>query len=306
MKITGTIQDKLGNTVQGSEVTAFNQDNSTFVGKTTSDATGSFQFNLTEDESMHWDSGFVKEPYLFLYYKFFIDFYNQNVLLDDLYNSNDATKTTGIDWNTNGIIETCLESQPGQNGQYVVANLNPTYNLHNSTISCWVQPRSNSRISYITAANNRVRMEWNGSANSFSVRGDDGFLLQYTGPQPGTYLQWNHIVYTDDGAIRSLYVNGVLRDTTVSGANNTINQLYLLNQNTSSATFDGYLDEYGIYNTALTASEVSTLYNQQLNQNLQPDDGPYISYNFHLTADSRDSNGIYASETFPNIKAVSS
>src|SRR3989339_1006674 len=83
-----------------------------------------------------------------------------------------------------------------------------------------------------------------------------------------TTNSWHHVVYTSDGISRSaIYIDGSLRETTGNGGGwlNDIAYTQLaigvLDRPDNYGEFDGKIDELGIWNRALTADEISELYN---------------------------------------------
>ena len=85
---------------------------------------------------------------------------------------------------------------------------------------------------------------------------------------------WYHIVATSDGSVYKLYVNGQLQTLTILGGSNngdwvsdfssTANKGTIGSLNRTGPSedlFSGKIDEVGIFNTALTAQEVSSIYN---------------------------------------------
>ncbi|OGH33280.1 MAG: hypothetical protein A3A47_01410 [Candidatus Levybacteria bacterium RIFCSPLOWO2_01_FULL_37_20] len=86
---------------------------------------------------------------------------------------------------------------------------------------------------------------------------------------PITTASWNHIllVYEDDSDDEiSIYINGILRGTSTDGsgapAADTNN---LLIGGTTTANFDGKIDEFKVYSYPLTADEVKLEYNRGSN-----------------------------------------
>ena len=80
--------------------------------------------------------------------------------------------------------------------------------------------------------------------------------------------EWTHVVGTDDGTNIKLYVNGALIDTvSASGLTvpDTLNSVYIGRSHEGfggiNPYFDGYIDEVAIFNSALSASQVSSIYN---------------------------------------------
>lgn len=79
---------------------------------------------------------------------------------------------------------------------------------------------------------------------------------------------WYHITATHDGSNLKIYVNGVLEDTTPTPAFDYSNQLMPLALGAGSWTLgnnglahDGMLAKCGVWDVALTGSEINTLYN---------------------------------------------
>ena len=75
--------------------------------------------------------------------------------------------------------------------------------------------------------------------------------------------QWNHVVVVNDNGTRRVYVNG--EPETASGANNyymhTTDAVYLWTRSdNNSYPFNGQMSDFRIYATALSASDVKSLY----------------------------------------------
>jgi Concanavalin A-like lectin/glucanases superfamily len=77
---------------------------------------------------------------------------------------------------------------------------------------------------------------------------------------------WTHVAGTYDGANIKLYINGVLDNTVVTTGPIPTNNLSLLIgethpiPNSFDVKFDGMIDEVEIYNRALSASEIQTIF----------------------------------------------
>jgi formylglycine-generating enzyme required for sulfatase activity len=74
---------------------------------------------------------------------------------------------------------------------------------------------------------------------------------------------WFHLVFTDNGTKKIVYVNGVVNNSIdrVKGGQVSDSDIYLgQNSINHSDWFDGMLDDFRVYNRALSAAEVSSLY----------------------------------------------
>lgn len=77
---------------------------------------------------------------------------------------------------------------------------------------------------------------------------------------------WYHAVYTISGTTQTAYLNGVLKatDSRLTGTYTLTNPTMSLGFHASFGdAFNGEVDDLRIYNTALTAAQVQSIYNQQ-------------------------------------------
>ena len=90
--------------------------------------------------------------------------------------------------------------------------------------------------------------------------------------------QWTHYVVTYDGAFGKTYINGELgsniADATLSGSLNVNIGAY---NNGASSLFDGLISETAVWDEALTATEVTALYNSGTPLDATADSGNYAS-----------------------------
>lgn len=137
---------------------------------------------------------------------------------------------------------------------------------------------------------------------------------------------WYHAVVTYDGTTRRYYLNGSPDGSntpqTMNVTNSNLTVAYDLNGN--SMHFNGKIDEFRVYNRALTASEITELYNQgaknlvKINTNQKIDivpsgltgywtfDGPDINWTGATsgTVNNRGSTG--GSQTLTNMSRIDS
>jgi hypothetical protein len=140
------------------------------------------------------------------------------------------------------------------------------------TISCWVQirktPSSNERYVYTfnRGSNNPgLYLAYNASNNFYVVlnNGTNAYVPSY--PTVSLNTWYNAIVVINNGTV-SYYVNGTSYNaatyTPPSGV--TLQTNFILGGSTNSAYEGNFIiDDLRIYNTALTAAQVSSIYNQQ-------------------------------------------
>lgn len=102
-------------------------------------------------------------------------------------------------------------------------------------------------------------------AGFVSIGGDEKWAIGTTSPVPNTLY---HVTLTYDGSQVKIYVNGRLEDSeAATGPIDTNNFNFAIgarNGTTGMRPFQGLIDDARIYNFALTATEISNLYNTAL------------------------------------------
>jgi hypothetical protein len=92
-----------------------------------------------------------------------------------------------------------------------------------------------------------------------------------------TKFTWHHIVYSSEGGIARLYIDGILTDSSNSWvAPSTSNYSWNIGRK-SISSFDGFggvIDDIGIWNRSLTQCEILDLYNALLNSSNAVNAGP--------------------------------
>ena len=89
-------------------------------------------------------------------------------------------------------------------------------------------------------------------------------LITTTRTTPSTSQNtWYHLVGTYDGTDAKLYINGEVKGTAIGSGNIRVSttNVYIGQWGDGTARFNGLIDEVRIYNRALTAAEISDLYN---------------------------------------------
>ena len=154
--------------------------------------------------------------------------------------------------------------------------------IHGQTLdemswSCWVNPFStgeNGANIFLKSSGYRMQLPSTGGmpTNIDVNKSYDVTALAITNNTPLVANVISHIAATfnedNDNRIK-IYVNGILQplgtDDAGSGlkGNDTGNNLFIGNNNIGSETFDGWIDDFRIYNRALSAGEVYKMFSPQ-------------------------------------------
>ena len=193
--------------------------------------------------------------------------FNGNAI-DESTNTNDgtvngATLTTDRFGNTNAAY-----SFNGINN-YINLPVGFTNGANSKSFSVWFY-LTNGTYNFIldggTSINgNSFWLFWNNSVtiNKLTFHGD-GALYDYEFADIN-FNQWYHTVITYDGTSLKSYLNGIY----IGSKNTTLNTTVTSNikvacRNNTSAYFSGKIDDIGVWNTTLTPSEITSLYNTNL------------------------------------------
>lgn len=175
----------------------------------------------------------------------------------------------GID--TNSISLSAAQSASVTMGYYAELNEQAPF-----SVEIWARP-----VSVPSGGNYRCPV---GNFSGWGVANPSGWYIYQTPDVPSalafvtpsgvwistthyTLLDWHHLVGTYDGTVMSFYVNGELigtQDASGYVANSVenagINSLALGDRGDAYGFFDGGLDEFAYYATALTPAQVATHY----------------------------------------------
>jgi hypothetical protein len=155
------------------------------------------------------------------------------------------------------------------------------------TISAWIYPTANAStnnlrtiISWGSAAVGQGRFfGLNGTSNNLEFGSYGGNTTSSTALSLNT---WYHVAATVTTGTTKLYINGSL-DTTGSNTLNSftygkthVGELYY-SQTTAARHFAGNIDELALFNSVLSANEITQLYNNGDPFDLNSDAGNYTS-----------------------------
>ena len=156
------------------------------------------------------------------------------------------------------------------------------------TVSGWIKPDSgalNSTSAWLRqqpSGGNPTIMMQIGGKHSIGLSTDDGYNeLDIDGINSGDYEGgWHFMVMTYDGTTKRFYRDGAQIGSNTSNSGDisysASGGLYI-GSSGSSEYFDGKIDEIAIWNDALTASEITALYNSGYGLDASSNSGNYTS-----------------------------
>ena len=140
------------------------------------------------------------------------------------------------------------------------------------SLSAWIYPRiSNAYQAIVVKASGVDQRQYayylsiNGTSQIFIALGTSNLGNVVVSPE-WSVNQWNHIVLTADGSNVKIYINGVLANTTAGAYVSSVAAVDIgIGVDIPYGTFftKGLIDEVRIYNRALSADEVRSLYNSR-------------------------------------------
>lgn len=231
-------------------------------------------------------------------------------LANDLVSVDNGTLTNGPTWSTSskiggGLVFNGVKAISGDaSNQYVsvgsVALLNPSV----ISVAAWFKTSSNNVNQAIVAKSNACAtagyLVWINENAVASHRvswwvGNGPWLDEYATATAVDDGNWHHFVGTYDGTTRKIYVDGVLQIASTSAGEtlSSTGALQIGGSNYCGSTFNGSLDEVRIYNTALSASDVASLYNTSTSSNTWAMSIDTYATSGNLTALTYDSGYLY-------------
>ena len=140
------------------------------------------------------------------------------------------------------------------------------------TISAWIKP-GGSQVNYAKIVNKKnsagtnyvYSLQYN-TAQKINFNLNDG-AISVTSSNTVSSYQWYHVIATYDGSTAKIYIDNVV-DGTSSGATTIPASTYNARIGVASGVtptnyFNGSIDNVMIYNKALTANEVTAIYEKQ-------------------------------------------
>ncbi|MDR7251304.1 type 1 glutamine amidotransferase [Nocardioides sp. BE266] len=193
----------------------------------------------------------------------------------------DATLVGTSGWSTTGINGGALDLKGGNNANTVDLPDNLLQDEASFTTSFWVRPDTKGNwINLFHIGDGlgdagsffQIQMQTDaapggtGLAATFKKKGSNVQERVYATPTKDvTANQWNHVVFTRQGAVGTLYLNGqqIAQRTdltlTMTDVGPTTNN-WLGRNGYPDPAFDGLMDDVRLWTTALSAADVSGLY----------------------------------------------
>ncbi len=175
-------------------------------------------------------------------------------------------------WTSSGQILNATDLETGSTEYWINAT---AYNVSGDlTINFWAKPESSVAnqvvISKATGGsgqrafrvNQDVGGNWKGS--SFRTSGGNNDVV---GTSPVDVGNWQMVTFIANGTGNYIAVDGVIENDNLNSdprvTNNDFN--FYIGEDDSSPSFDGLIDEVGIWNRGLTPTEISDIYDAQVN-----------------------------------------
>jgi hypothetical protein len=137
-------------------------------------------------------------------------------------------------------------------------------NLASVSVSAWIQPTAQTANTHFRVFSEEGVLYVGQYGTQVSMYMGNG-IWQATSNTMGalTINAWNHVVWVKNGTTATVYVNGAQTGTVAAPATlGTTSQInYISTYDGTNQPWNGYIDELGIWKRALTAAEVTNLYN---------------------------------------------
>lgn len=178
-----------------------------------------------------------------------------------------------------GLFGAAFRGNGGNNGKATVALSNDLSGIPTGsvTVSVWFKATAtltdwSALIAVGEGSAWRVARQGNSNPLKYAYAGGNSDIVSTStfGNAPTPITTWTHLVaVTEKNVGTRLYLNGVLQatnNTTPGLTTNGSTELWIGgNPNSTNRTWNGYLDDIGIWKRPLTAAEITTIYNEGAN-----------------------------------------
>jgi hypothetical protein len=162
---------------------------------------------------------------------------------------------------------------------YISISRTPVADNQSGTISAWINITDTAALGRIVSSGDEASatryIDFYVGTTLYYRFNDNGTEDRISGSTTISTGQWYHVVITSDGSAIKMYVNGNLETLTVASGTNTGRwfgdlasadnlTIGVTKRNTLAAYFPGNIDDLAIFSRALTATEISNLYNTNI------------------------------------------
>jgi hypothetical protein len=190
----------------------------------------------------------------------------------DLAGTNNGTLSGGVVFGA-GEVDSAF-SLDGFSGTVVVPDSSSLRLTNSFTIEAWINPRNAdgdepilSKISAVTGNNGYQLVLYHGTIlGQFNSPGQTWPSSQLVYGGPIATGVWQHVAFTYDQSAMTIYLNGSSVALNVIGPKviaTSTSPLRIGGVEGNALYFDGLLDEVSVYNRALSAGEIATIYAAQ-------------------------------------------
>ena len=162
---------------------------------------------------------------------------------------------------------------------YIDTSSSTVGQLQEMSVSAWFKETQNAVANTALVANNGSTNKgwciWIDGTNLRWQVADGSGSVSWTQTVVGSFRtyaplgSWNHVCCTFDGVDSKIYINGILRETwtatptpyVVDYSGNVGNLTIGRRSYANSGFFRGLIDEVGLFNAALTSSQIEGIYN---------------------------------------------
>lgn len=186
---------------------------------------------------------------------------------NDLTDNNTVGQATGIQGNGADFESTNSESLSITHASQTGLDFG---NAQDFSIQMWIKPESSTDFYTVMKGNSGASGKWYSLGGGivtgqFSFLVDNGTNARFVSASSYTPGNWYHVVGVRDGTTLRLYVNGssvgTYTNTDVDDDLSNTSTFYIGRHNSTGRFTDGVVDEVGIWSRALSASDVTALYN---------------------------------------------